>query len=144
LKVREDLNATKKLSVAFFFAMLLLFDARQTWSTVDHAIAYFARIVTLGVELLLLYTSENDENAAQRTTVLALIAASSCLGLAFFIVRISLLGDTSSALIASSVRNFTYSAVNILLFMTAYKDYKLFGSGLKEYYQKKHTRKLGL
>jgi hypothetical protein len=144
LKVRENLNAARKLGVAFFFLVLLFFDSEHTWSRMHRAVTHFVRVLTIGLSLLLLYTSENEENVAQRMAVLWLTVLSTCMGLTLFIANLVFPDEDSAIIISSAIRCITYFAINLLLFITAFQDYRHFGTGLKEYYKKRHSRRFKL
>jgi hypothetical protein len=144
LKVREDLNAAKKLVVVNFFIVLLLFESWDTWDLVYHAVTYIVKVIILVAELTLLYTSENGESVTQRRILLGLAIIGSCIGLTLSIIPIATLESNSNVLTSLVLRDASYFGVSVILFVTAYKDYKLFGSGLKEYYQKKRTKTLKL
>jgi hypothetical protein len=144
LKVRENLNAARKLGVALLFATLIFFSSPTTGNLVYGELTYFLRLGTLVGVLFLLYLFENDENVTQRRILLGLTAFDTCVGMALFVLAIVLLDGTSSEIIANALRTFTYFAVNLLLFVDAYRDYKMFGVGLREYYKEKHLRRLRL
>ncbi|KHN69175.1 hypothetical protein CWI42_091020 [Ordospora colligata] len=124
---REELNAIKKLTIVFVCSEVL----GIYFNKVDMILF---KQISLGIIFIVMMPFQNDEYVAHRIVFLILSGiffVGGIVSLALDIVHFFVNNVTK---LESIVDSLFYMFIMFLLFIGGFRDYKMFGSGLKEYY----------